>query len=81
MDTDVTIDTVPIGVSLEAEKGLGYFVIPEKLNAYVLKKIYARVHKPSSAVDIELQLTRERKKGAIGDSTTQFDITNPSGDT
>ena len=81
MDTDVTIDTVPVGVSLEAENGLGYFVIPEKLNAYVLKKIYARVHKPSSADDIELQLKRERKKGAIGDSTTQFDITNPSGDT
>lgn len=61
--------------------GRAYLIIPDKTNGKVLSKIVAKLHAPGIGGTLEIKVFKETSDITLGDSTTRFDITNPSGTT
>ena len=61
--------------------GRGYFLVPLGYNSHELTAVLARVVTAGTTGTTDVQINRERTTAAIGDSTTQFDITNTAGNT
>ncbi len=77
-EKDISIEPIDEDTAVAVATGLKAFVVPASMNGMDLVAGIAAVHDKGVTGATNVMIVRVREADEIGDSTTQFDITNPS---
>lgn len=77
-EKDIDLEPIDNDAAVVAGVGLKPFVVPVSMNGMDLVDAIAAVYDKGVTGTTDVMIKRIREAAAIGDSTTQFDITNPS---